>query len=186
MTKTLKNLIECYQKGELNTPNIQVIDRIFSDEIINLPDGKLLNMTFNRALFKKSRLTKIRFCNGSFESSFFTDSFLENCIFSNIHFEEMECLKCIFKDCLFMDCTLVDSEISETIFENCTFSEGSVDGSAFRSCHLINTVFQDVTLGFATLIDSKFSDSKKSIEFEGKVYFNDIFNQIDKFHIDKE
>ena len=46
MTKTLKNLVESYQKGELNTPNIQVIDRIFSDEIINLPDGKLLNMTF--------------------------------------------------------------------------------------------------------------------------------------------
>jgi len=28
MTKTLRNLIESYQKGELNTPNIQVIDRI--------------------------------------------------------------------------------------------------------------------------------------------------------------
>jgi hypothetical protein len=25
MTKTLKNLIECYKKGELSTPNIQVI-----------------------------------------------------------------------------------------------------------------------------------------------------------------
>ena len=42
----------------------------------------------------------------------------------------------------------------------------------------------DVTFGFGTLIDSKFSDSKKSIEFEGEVYFNDIFDQIDKFHID--
>ena len=76
MTKTLKNLVESYQKGKFNTPNIQIIDRIFSDEMIILPDGKLLNMTFNRALFKKSRLTKIKFYNGSFESSFFTASFL--------------------------------------------------------------------------------------------------------------
>ena len=36
MTKTLKNLIESYQKGELNTPNIEVIDRIFSDEMIKI------------------------------------------------------------------------------------------------------------------------------------------------------
>ena len=84
MTKTLKNLIECYQKGELNTPNIQVIDRIFSDEMINLPDDELLDLTSSRAFFEKSRLTKIRFCNGSFGSSFFKDCFLENCVFSKI------------------------------------------------------------------------------------------------------
>ena len=159
MAETLKNLIESYQKGKLSTPNMQVIDKIFSDEIINLPDDVLLDLTFSRAFFEKSRLTKIRFCNGSFGSSF-------------------------FKDCLFMDCIFLDSEISETIFESCTFSKGSVDGSEFQSCRFINTVFRDVTFGFGTLIDSKFSNSKKSIEFEGEVYFNDIFDQIDKFHID--
>jgi len=127
MAETLKNLIESYQKGELSTPNMQVIDKIFSDEIINLPDDVLLDLTFSRAFFKKSRLTKIRFCNGSFGSSF-------------------------FKDCLFMDCIFVDSEISETIFESCTFSNGSVDGSEFQSCRFINTVFRDVTFGFGTLI----------------------------------
>ena len=83
-----------------------------------------------------------------------------------------------------MDCRFVDSEISETIFESCTFSKGSVDDSEFQSCHFIHTVFRDVTFGFGTLIDSKFSDSKKSIEFEGEVYFNGIFDQIDKFPID--
>jgi uncharacterized protein YjbI with pentapeptide repeats len=159
MTKTLKNLIECYQKGELSTPNIQVIDKIFSDEMINLPDDVLLDLTFSRAFFEKSRFTKIRFCNGSFGSSF-------------------------FKDCLFMDCIFVDSDISETIFESCTISKGSLDDSEFQSCHFINTVFRDVTFGFGTLIDSKFSNSKKSIEFEGEVYFNDIFDQINKFYID--
>jgi uncharacterized protein YjbI with pentapeptide repeats len=184
MAKTLKNLVECYRKGECSTPNIQVIDEIFSDEMIILPDNVLLNLTFSRAFFENSRLTKIRFCNGSFGSSFFKDCFLENCIFSNIHFREMKSLKCIFKDCLFMDCIFVDTDISETIFESCTFSKGSVDGSEFQSCHFINTVFRDVTFGFASLIDSKFSNSKKSIEFEGEVYFNDIFDQIDEFLID--
>ena len=76
-----------------------------------------------------------------------------------------------------MDCIFVDNEISETIFESCTFSKDSVDDSEFQSCHFINTVFRDVTFGFGILIDSKFSDSKKSIEFEGEVYFNDIFKR---------
>ena len=184
MAKTLKNLIKSYQKSELSTPNIQIIDKIFLDERIILPDDVLLDLTFSRAFFKKSHLTNIGFYNGSFESSLFKDCFLESCVFSNIHFQEMESLKCIFKDCLFINCIIVESEISETIFESCTFSKGSLDDSEFQSCHFINTVFRDVTFGFGTLIDSKFSNSKKSIEFEGEVYFNDIFDQIDKFHID--
>ena len=84
MTKTLKNLIESYQKGELNTPNIQVIDKIFSDEMIIYTDNVLLDLTFSRAFFEKSRLTKIRFSNGSFGSNFFKDCFLENYVFLNI------------------------------------------------------------------------------------------------------
>ena len=84
MTKTLKDIIECYQKSELSTPHIQVIDKIFLDEMINLPDGVMLNLTFSRAFFEKSRLTKIQFCNGSFGSSFFKDCFLENCVFLKI------------------------------------------------------------------------------------------------------
>lgn len=182
-TKTLKNLIESYQKGELSTPNMQIIDKIFSDEIINLPDDRLLDLTFSRAFFERSRLTKTKFYNGSFGSSFFKDCFLENCVFSNIHFQEMKCLKCVFKDCLFIDCRFVDTEISETIFESCKFSKGSVDGSEFQSCHFITTVFRDVSFGFGTLIDSKFSNSNKSIEFEGEVYFLDIFNQLNELSL---
>ena len=71
MVKTLKNLIESYQEGKLNTPNIQVIGKKFSDEMISLPDNVLLDLTFSRAFFEKSHLTKIRFHNGSFASSFF-------------------------------------------------------------------------------------------------------------------
>lgn len=87
--ETLQNLIEYYQKGEFSTPNIQAINKIFSDERIYLPDGVLLNLTLSRAFFEKSHLTKIRFRNGSFASSFFKDYFLENCVFSNIDFQEM-------------------------------------------------------------------------------------------------
>ncbi len=181
MNQTLKNLIKSYHKGELETTNIKVIDRIFSDETIKFKYGVLLNATFSRAFFKKSRLTKIRFCNVSFESSFFNDCSLKNCVFLNIHFQEMKSFKCIFNDCVFIDCKFVDTDISETIFENCTFSNGSLDGSEFQSCHFINTIFQDVTFGFGTLMDSKFSDFKKSIEFEGEVSFNAIFDQIDTF-----
>jgi uncharacterized protein YjbI with pentapeptide repeats len=184
MSETLKNLIECYQKGELNTPNLQIIDKIFSDEVINLPDDVLLDLTFSRAFLEKSRLTKIKFCNGSFGSSFLKDCFLENCVFANINFQEMECQKCIFKDCLFMDCIFVESSISETIFESCTFSKGSLDDSEFQSCHFIHTVFRDLTFGFGTLIDSKFSNSKKLIEFEGEVYFLDIFDQINELSLE--
>jgi hypothetical protein len=47
-------------------------------------------------------------------------------------------------------------------------------------------IFEDVDFGSAVLTDSKFSNSKKSIEFEGEEFFNDIFDQIDKFLIDEE
>ena len=67
MAKTLKNLIKSYQKSELSTPNIQIIDKIFLDERIILPDDVLLDLTFSRAFFKKSHLTNIGFYNGSFE-----------------------------------------------------------------------------------------------------------------------
>lgn len=38
----------------------------------------------------------------------------------------------------------------------------------------------------AFLINSKFSNSKKSIELEGKVNFVDIFDQMNKFGRDEE
>ena len=182
MIKLLKNLIESYKRGESNKPNMQVVNQIFSDEIINLPDGVLVDLTFSWAFFENSHLTKIKFCNGSFDSSFFKECFLENCVFSNINFQEMKSSKCTFKDCLFIDCIFFDSDISETIFENCTFSKGSIDDSKFQSCNFINTAFRNVIFGFGTLIDSKFSNSKKSIEFEGEIYFKDIFDQINEFH----
>lgn len=87
MPRTLKNIIEHYNTEKLNTPNVQIINERLSNEIINLPDGVLLDLTFSRSFFDRSSLTKIKFCNGSFNLSFFKDCVLENCVFSNIHFQ---------------------------------------------------------------------------------------------------
>ena len=62
------------------------------------------------------------------------------------------------------------------------------DNAVFELCHFLKPIFKSVmggSLSSAVLIDSKFSNSKKWIKFEGEVYFNDIFDQIDKFHIDE-
>ena len=56
----------------------------------------------------------------------------------------------------------------ETIFNECTFLKSSFDKDVFESCHFIEPMFESLKvdlLGLAVLIDLKFSDSKKSIEF---------------------
>ena len=179
MTETLKNLIDRYKQGLLNTPNLQVISKVFSNEVIHFPDDMLVDLTFSGSVLKNSQLTSIKFFNGSFGSSFFNESFLANCAFENVTFQLMKCNKCVFKNCLLINCNFADSYISETIFENCKFEKGCLDSSEFKSCNFINTVFQDwegLRLGSGVLIDSKFSNSKKSIEFKGEFFFLDLFN----------
>ena len=75
MNERLKTLVDRYKQGLLNTPNLQLIEKIFSDECIDFPDDSVVDMTFSRCLFKKSRLTSVKFFNGSFGSGFFTESF---------------------------------------------------------------------------------------------------------------
>lgn len=144
------------------------------------PDPMMgMNCSFSNCLVKKSQLTRIKISNGNFELGFFTESNLENCTFQSTNFQELKCDKCVFKNCSFIDCRFVDSDISETIFENCKFEKGCLDSSEFQSCNFINTVFQDLEglrLGSGVLIDSKFSNSKKSIEFKGEFFFLDLFN----------
>ena len=92
----------------------------------------------------------------TFDSSTFKNSDLINMEFINVNFES-------------------------SYFENCGFGN-----AVFELCHFLKPIFEGVKggpLGSAVLIDSKFSNSNKSIKFEGEVYFNDIFDQIDKFYI---
>lgn len=87
MAKTLKNLIESYQKGELSTPNIQVTDMVLSDETILFAeniDDNLGDVSFSNCMVKNSSLTSIKICNGNFELGFFTESTFKNWNVKNV------------------------------------------------------------------------------------------------------
>ncbi len=88
----------------------------------------------------------------------------------------------MFKNCRFIDCNLSEVDFTETIFNECPFLKSGFDNAVFELCRFLKPIFEGLKgspLGSAVLIDSKFSNSKKSIEFEGEVYLNDIFDQID-------
>ena len=184
MNETLKSIIESYRDGLLSTPNIQVIQKKLYDETIEFPQ---LKHFFYFSSFKNSDLINMKFINVGFESSSFEKCIFENCIFENTWFRIAEFHDCMFKNCRFIDCDLSDIYATKTIFNECTFLKGCFNGATLELCHFLKPIFEDVhagRIGSAVLIDSKFSNSKKSIEFEGEVYFNSIFDQIDKLHID--
>ena len=183
MEKKLNILVDRYEKGLLNTPNIQVTNMIVFDEVLNFPDyttsdddSLTMNMSFCRCLVKNSQLKRIKISNANFESGFFTGSTLENCTFESTNFQELECEKCVFKNCSFIDCWFVDSYISETIFSNCKFEKGSLESAEFHSCEFIDCIFSDIILIFTTVYDSKFSKFEKFIQFEGQTFLVDILS----------
>ena len=187
MNITLKSIIDSYRSGLLSTPNIQVLGKKLSDETIEFPRKPIADRTFNSSTFKNSDLIHIKFINVNFESSYFKKCFVENCIFENTILLDAGFDDCIFKNCRFINCDLSEVTITDTIFNECTFLKSGFNNASFELCHFLKPIFEgvkSVPLGSAVLINSKFSNSTKSIEFEGEVYFNDIFDQIDKFHID--
>lgn len=93
----------------------------------------------------------------------------------------------MLKNYRFINCNLSEVDVTETIFSKCTFLKSGFNNAVFELCHFMKQIFGGVKgglLGSAVLIDSKFSNFKKSIQFEGETYFNDIFDQIAKLHID--
>ena len=187
MTEALKNIIDSYRSGLLSTTNIQVFEKKLSNETIQFPSELIADLTLDSSTFKNSDLINIEFINVNFESSCFEKCLVENCIFDNTILRAAEFDDCMFKNCRFIDCNLSEVDFTETIFNECTFLKSGFDNAVFELCHFLKPIFEGVKggpLGSAVLIDSKFSNSKKSIEFEVEVYFNDIFDQIDKFHID--
>jgi uncharacterized protein YjbI with pentapeptide repeats len=181
MSETLKSIINSYHSGLLSTPNIQVLDKKLSDETIKFPSKLIADRIFNSSTFKNSDLINMEFINVNFESSYFEKCLLENTILEAAEFDN-----CVFKNCRFINCNLSEVDGTETIFNECAFLKSGFGNAVFESCHFLKPMFEGVKggrLGSAVLIDSKFSNSKKSIEFEGEVYFNDIFDQIDKFYI---
>ena len=185
MSETLESKIDSYRSDLLSTTNIQVFEKKLSDETIKFPSELMIDLTFESSTFKNSDLINMKFINVNFESSCFEKCLVENCIFENTILRSAEFDDCIFKNCRFINCNLSEVDITETIFNKCTFLKSGFDNAVFELCHFLKPIFEGVKggpFGSAVLIDSKFSNSKKSIEFEGEVYFNDIFDQIDKFY----
>lgn len=187
MSETLKSIINSYHSGLLSTPNIQVVEKKLSNEVIKFPSKLIADVTFVSSTFKNSDLINMEFIHVNFESSYFKKCLVENCIFENTILRSAEFDSCVFKNCQFINCNLIDVDGTETIFNECKFLKSCFNNAVFESCHFLKPMFEGVKggrLGSAVLIDSKFSNSKKAIEFEGEVYFNHIFDQIDKFYID--
>lgn len=187
MSETLKSIMDSYRSGLLSTNNIQVFEKKLSNETIKFPDEVIADLTLGSSNFKNSDLINMEFINVNFESSYFEKCLVENCIFENTILQVAEFNNCVFKNCQFIHCNLSEIDVAETIFNECRFSRIILDNAVLEFCHFLKPIFKGVKggpLGSAVLIDSKFSNSKKSIEFEGEVYFNDIFDQIEKFLID--
>jgi uncharacterized protein YjbI with pentapeptide repeats len=186
MNETLKRIIENYRAGLLSTPNIQVIEKKLSDETIQFPRKEnLVNCEY--ATFKNSDLLNMKLINIYLGRSYFEKCLIENCIFENIIFQDAEFDKCVFKNCQFIDCDLNEVIGRETTFNQCTFLKGCLSNAIFEFCHFVKPIFEGLKggpIGSAVLIDSTFSNSNKSIKFDGEVYFNEIFDQIDKLYLD--
>jgi uncharacterized protein YjbI with pentapeptide repeats len=193
MNQTLKTIIDNYRFGLRSTPNIQVLGKKLSDEIIKLTSKRILNsrifdQTFVSSIFRNSSLINMKFIDVSFESSYFKNCLFENCLFDETDLQGAEVENCIFKNCWFINSNLSDLDATEIIFNECTFSNNSFNSSFFQSCHFVKPIFKDMTggrIGSAVLIDSKFSNSKTSLELEGDVFFAYKLDQIEKFLIDE-
>lgn len=81
---------------------------------------------------------------------------------------------------------IADQTFASSTFRSSKLINMEFINANFESCHFMQPIFEDVNFGSAVLKDSKFSNFKKSIEFEGEVYFINIFDQIDKFLLDEE
>ncbi|MGK0366828.1 MAG: hypothetical protein ACI85O_003905 [Saprospiraceae bacterium] len=178
MSETLKSIMDSYR----STPNIQVIEKKLANEIIQSPDKLIGDFVFST--FKNSDLINMEFIRVNFESSYFEKCLIENCIFEKTIFLAAEFENCVFKNCLFIHCNLSEVDGTETIFNECTFLKSGLSNAIFESCHFMKPMFEgmkDGLIGSAVLIDSKFSNSKKSIEFKEEVYFQYVLDQLNEF-----
>ena len=158
-----------------------------SDETIEFPGSGMADLTFSWSTFKKSELLNMEFIDVNFESSYFEEYLIKNCVFKNVIMQEGEVENCVFENCDFTDCKLSDWDVKKTIFNNCKFLRSSLNKSVFDSCNFQSPRFEGVENGLfiaLVLIDSKFSNSKKSIEFERKVSFHEIFDQINELSLE--
>lgn len=184
---SLQKKILDYKLGLLKTPNIQVIDQKLFDEIIQFPTSSTPDLTLNHSTFKRSELMNMKFIQIDFDSSFFENCLVKNCIFKNIDLNGGTVKNSVFENCQFIDCRLIDWDVEKTIFNKCKFVRSGFDKSIFISCDFQSPKFEGdlyTFVGSASLENSKFSNSKKSMKFEGDVFFEDIIDQINKLFLE--
>ena len=196
--ETLQNIIENYCSGLLSTNRIKVSSKKFSNEKIEFSPELIVNtiskssfyiddISLSLSTFRRSEFINMQFLYINFSDSWFEKCSFENCSFENTDFGEVEVDTCVFKNCRFIDCDLNKMETRETVFNECTFVRSSFTMTWFDSCHFLKPLFEDMdrsNFASGVVIDSKFSDSKQSIEFEGEKCFVDIFGQIEKLDLD--
>lgn len=188
MNETLNNIIDNHRLGLLSTRRIQVSGKLFSDEIINFPEKQIKDLFLYSSTFKNSHFINMKFLNVNFESSFFEKCVIENCTFKNNIFPSAVFKNCVFINCFLIDCMLSDVDFEETTFKECTVLNESTNNSVFESCHFVKTIFKSfesgyLNLGCAVLINSTFSNSKKSINFDD-VYLTEVLDQINNLELD--
>ena len=190
MVKTLQNTIDARKSGNYDGI-IKIIDKKLSDEIIFFPlrftkkNFWQRSAILYRSCFRNSELHNIRLIGINLDESYFKNCLIHDCIFEMTCFESARFEGCVFKNCYFTKCNMHDINVENTTFDNCGFFEAGICNSLFESCHFIKPVFTDSAFA-STLIDSKFSNSKKLIEFEGETDSVYIFDQIDKLYLDEE
>ena len=123
-----------------------MFEKKLSDETIKFPSELIADLTFDSSTFKNSDLINMEFININFESSCFEKCLVENCLFKNTILRAAE------------------FDVTEIIFNECPFLKSGFDNAVFELCHFMKPIFEGARS--AVLIDSKFSNSKKSIEFE--------------------
>lgn len=185
MVETLKDNINVYINNFLDEPNnLEFMSKTFSDEVIIFPDTLMSNSTFVFSSFQNSHLRNIKFINANFNYSWFDNCLLENCSFENTILNLTKFTNCKLKNCRIIDCPINESDFIKTIFDQCEFQaikKGSFGQNCFESCHFIKTIFDNykgLQIGSTAIINSKFSNSKQSIEFKGEFYLMYILQPV--------
>ena len=183
MTNTLRELIENYNNDLLTTTNLRVVEKIFEHETIETEN-------LWRTGIENSRFKSMKFTNIDFENSAFYTSFLENCFFENINFQSSEFIESTFQNCVFINCDFTDSEFKKIIFDACQFETNEKGSTNFGDVNFISSHFDQtfftglppLSVFGTVLTNSKFSFSKRSIEFTGSFFLLDLVDSEKGIH----
>jgi uncharacterized protein YjbI with pentapeptide repeats len=103
--KSLKNTIDRYKNGLLETRNLQISNENFSTEAI-------CDEYLDSSSFKNLSLLNV-----NFDSSFFKECLFQNVIFDSTSLQDAEFENCSLTNYQLRNCNLSESDFTETIFK---------------------------------------------------------------------